>query len=127
MEAAFVVFNSLILSRITYAIQSWFGLLSMTEIQRLEIYIKRAIKYHHCKPGTSFREMASKMDKRLYMKAQREGHILQKHFPHLIRHRHNLRNARAYQIPSLNNFNEKNFITRMHLKLLEVALILILT
>ena len=112
-ESGYAIFQSLIISRLTYAIQSWYGFLRKGEINRLETYIKRAKRFSHCAPEFDFKKTVRDMDNKLFAKAMQPNHVLHQHLPSRSTHRYELRRATIYELPTLNSYNEKNFLVRL--------------
>jgi Reverse transcriptase (RNA-dependent DNA polymerase) len=60
-----IVFDAIVLSRITYCICAWYGFLSQESIGRFDAFLKRMFSYGYCQQLYTLRELCGKHDKTL--------------------------------------------------------------
>ena len=71
-----VVFQALIVSRISYAISAWGGFLTADLTQRINAFLLRAVKYKVTNNTESFDDLLNKADRLLFQKMQKPQHCL---------------------------------------------------
>ena len=108
------VYSALILSRMLYASQAWWGFARKQDFQRLEKFIKRSQKWGYYSSNVlELSETSRNMDMRLFQAIQSDTyHKLAHLLPPPADHRHNTR-FRGYMIEAADNISMENFITRM--------------
>lgn len=111
------VYKTIILPKILYASQAWWGFTTHQERERLDNFVQRSKKWNYCSSNTSpVTKMAEKFDKTLFQKIEsNKTHKLRQLFPERKESKHNLRNE-SYNFPSAKSNDYKNFISRTILK-----------
>ena len=71
-----IVFNAIILGRITYAIQAWAGYLSQLEIDRVNKFLCKAHRWGAVSVKHDFLNLLSKQDVKLFKACKLQGHCL---------------------------------------------------
>ena len=61
-----IVFDAIILSRITYGVCAWSGFLSVELIGRIDAFFRRMFRYGFCKRIITFREVSDNCDNTLF-------------------------------------------------------------
>jgi len=61
-----IVFDAIILSRITYGVCAWSGFLSNELIGRIDAFFRRMFKYGFCKRLVTFRELSGNYDSTMF-------------------------------------------------------------
>ena len=106
-----VVFRALILSRITYAIQSWWGFAQASEKQRINALLKRSFRWGYTKEKLDIESIASNLNQRLFKNIEKnQHHVLFRLLPEKLDHRHNTRRANAYRMPRMTPTLKNNFV-----------------
>jgi hypothetical protein len=109
------VFTGLILSRILYAISAWGGFLNATETGRFNAFLARTKKFGYCSKKTTFEDLLTKADHRLFGKAQSTNHCLNHLLPEIRNTTHVLRErGHPFTLPHCSyNLFKRSFITRV--------------
>ena len=110
------VFRSKIISKITYASSSWWGLASHHDLDRINSFIKRSKKFNfYPKIGKMFEEICREADDRLFKKIQNnENHVLAHLQPEKKLLYYNLRKrSHSLNLPVKDN---RNFVNRILFK-----------
>jgi len=110
------MFNTLVLSKLTYASPAWWGFTSSQDRDRLESFIRRAQKSGFCKSCITFHETCETADARLFKSiTTNSNHMLAQLLPPLLSRRQGLRNRpHLYTLPSKRTLLDKSsFITKM--------------
>lgn len=61
-----IVFDAIILSRITYGVCAWSGFLSSELIGRIDAFLRRMYRYGYCQRLLTFQEISDKCDSTLF-------------------------------------------------------------
>jgi len=120
MNCIHSVFNALVLSRLLYTCQAWWGFCNAEESKRIISFVRRAIKFGFCSPSTNIQELISSYDNRLFTKILKDPHhVLHKFLPPIQQHNHRLRlRSHDRTMPVVTIYNQHCYITRMlHKKL----------
>ena len=107
------VFNALILSRLTYAIQSWWGFAQESNILRLQSFLNRCHRWGYTSKKHCIKNIALNYNKRLFDNISihnNSNHVLHRYLPPLFEHNHNTRQNIPYILPYINSILSKNFI-----------------
>lgn len=78
-----IIFHSLILSRILYALPAWGGHVSGSEIQKIDSLLKKCKKYGYTTVAYKFEDILTDADDRLFNLAKRANHPLNSLLPPL--------------------------------------------
>lgn len=70
------VFHALVMSRILYAVSSFHNFLSVTQVERIESFLKRMFRYGFSKQLYVFRSIVHEIDATLFEKVIRQTHCL---------------------------------------------------
>ena len=89
-------FNSLVLSRLTYASSAWHGLLLAEERERLEAFLRKARRTGYAAPDLRpLDETFAELDERLFYSILNDDqHVLKSYLPLTTSHNYNLRSRR---------------------------------
>ena len=60
------IFKSIVISRLTYACQSWCGFINKEQENRLNKFIKSSIKFNYCDPNTNLFNLINNYDNKLF-------------------------------------------------------------
>ena len=117
-ESMQIIFQSIIMSRLLYASQAWFGFANENEINRLEAFLRKSIKSSFALPTLpSFKKLCSDNDDRLFASVRgNKNHVLSQFLPPARETTYNLRpRAHNFQIPSqkTSKLVDKNFFNRV--------------
>ena len=109
------VFNALVIARLLYSCQAWWGFASMDDISRLKGFIKRSKKYGYCNDNFDLDDQRKKLDAKLFRNiARNEHHVLHQFLPPPTNHKYNLRERNHdFMTPVLTSLSCKNFLNRM--------------
>jgi hypothetical protein len=81
MHGLDIVFKSIILSKILYACQSFYGHLSKTDVDRLQACLNKAYKFGFTYNPINITELFDQRDDKLYAQIQRSNHCLHQLLP----------------------------------------------
>ena len=109
------IFKAIVINKLLYAIQSWWGFTNTEERKRIQSFIKRSIRFGYCDPNTSFTNLVAQADDSLFIKLQNPLHVLHHLLPTETTHGRNLRSTLGHNRTrsQLTNNNKRHFITRM--------------
>lgn len=112
------VFDAKILSKLLYAIQSWWGYANADDKSRISSFISRSAKFKMCNSHEDLSVLVNKREITLFNKILSNNmHVLHRFLPPTILHDHNLRPRRHNrQTLTLTPMNCNNFINRMLLE-----------
>ena len=111
-EGLHAVFRAKILSRITYASSAWWGLSSQHDIQRIDSFLKKAVKLNfYPESGLRFVDLCRQADDSLFKNIiKNKQHVLYKMLPQIKETRHDLRKrGHNFVLPSK---DDRLFINR---------------
>lgn len=108
------VFNSLILSKIRYAICAWGGHLTTTQKGQINKFLKRMFRYHYTTVCHDFNSLLLKADTRLFASIRNSQHCLHTLLPSLKSSGHYLRElGHPYELPTYQySFSRATFVIR---------------
>ena len=86
-----VVFQSIIISRLCYALSTWGEFLKGKQINRVNAFCHRSVKYHITTHLFNFQEMLDQVDNSLFKKITLSCNCLHSTFPELVNNIHNTR------------------------------------
>ena len=111
------VFQSTIVSRLTYASQAWHGFVSRAALDRVDNFLKRSVKVRFYPPQSPmFEELCDALDNGLFKTLMGNPvhplhHLLS---PKIMRLRDTRNQAHPYQLPSRgDSLYDNNFVMRM--------------
>ena len=108
-----VAFSGLILSRLTYAIQAWWGLTTEEQKSRIIAILRRCKKWGYLHKDVNVYDIVPRLDSRLFRRIEAdELHTLHRFLPPVLNHGFDTRRAQRYNIPHMTNIRAKNFIFR---------------
>jgi len=115
-----IVFDAIILSRITYGVCAWSGFLSAELIGRMDAFLRRMFKYGFCNPQLTFLDISGNCDSTLFDLMLNSNSCIHQLLPSVKNdiinlrprgHRFTLPNCRSklYKVPFVNRclFNYK--------------------
>ena len=111
-ESLFEVFKAKIVSRLLYASPAWWGLSNQHDRNRIDQFLRRAIKLNYYPAnGRMFEELCAEADRNLLKNiTQNPSHVLHRFLPKIKEHHHNLRKrGNEYTLPAKDN---RLFISR---------------
>lgn len=71
-----IVFQSLIVTKLLYALPAWFGFLSKADSSRIDALLKKGNKYGYCSKVLTLAELSKGHDVNLFSKIQQPNHCL---------------------------------------------------
>ena len=82
-SALFHIYRSVIIAKLVYAASAWWGFASQTDLQRINAFLRRGIKYGLCSPETpTFEELCQAADLKLFATVlANTNHVLNKLLP----------------------------------------------
>jgi len=116
VNALQLVFKSVFLGKMTYAVSAWWGYTTATDKQRLEALIRRAVcvgLYPADRPN--LHQLVADMDDALFARIQtNKQHVLQQLLPAHTCYKYVLRSRRHnYTLSIKTDHDDLNFITRL--------------
>jgi len=118
--ALHIIFTTIVLSVVTYALPLYAGQLSKGDKARLDSLLRKAFKRGFCFHTFSMEELISAADKKIFRQMTSNRHCLHSFLPKL-RHTKALNSLRSrghnYQLPQLEYDLFKNFILILFLHL----------
>jgi hypothetical protein len=113
------IYNSVIISKLTYAAPAWWGLKTAEERHRIETFVRKSKRYNYCSQDThAITEICDNMNSKLFSSVTKNNHhVLHNLLPNSKTHTYNLRpRTHNYSIQRRTQIDSKNFIKRMILK-----------
>jgi hypothetical protein len=111
-----IVYQALIVSRITYALSAWGGFLTVDLVNRINALLRRSLKYNLTSRVDYFDVLLNDVDLSLFIKMQNPGHCLNTLLPpvRLQYADYNLRpRGHNFALPLCNSaLHKKSFLTR---------------
>lgn len=114
-KSAHNIFQALIVNRLLYACQCWWGFVSKEDKHRIQQLLKRSARFGFCSSDTNFTETVSSMEDRLFKCVLMSNHVLHHLIPPKNMHQYNLRsNVSSHNCirSCLTNQSQKHFIQR---------------
>lgn len=110
-----LVFNALVVSRISYALPAWSGFLTDGQIRLINAFFKRAYKYNLCDVVYTFADLQSKIENKFFSQIQIESHCCNFLLPKSSRQDTYFLRAQGHNfvLPSIKyNLSKKSFVSR---------------
>lgn len=116
-EDLFAVFRAIVLSKLTYAIQAWWGFVGTSDRERLEAFLKRAKKAEFVNGNLpSLAELCDTADNKLFKTVvENSNHVLHPLLPPRVSRHMTLRKRRHdFVLPAKESkIMESNFLYRL--------------
>jgi len=115
-----VVYNCIIVSRITYAISAWGGFISKADEDRVNNLLKRGFHYGYTNVLQQFQQLVQHADHTLFAAMNNKRHCLHALLPPAVSHHHETRpKAHSFQLPNCNTvLFKQSFLPRVLYNLL---------
>ena len=111
------VFQAIVVSRLSYASQAWWGFASVTDRNRLESFLRRSVRLGYHSTDETLSQICDRADDNLFDNIISLGdrHLLYPLFPAERSHHYSLRNrSHNFQLPPRSSaLCDNNFVTRM--------------
>ena len=109
-----IIYNSLVVSRLSYALPAWASFVSAALVDMINSFFKRSHRYNLCSKNYNFIELLSSADKKLFNKIQNPDHCLYFCLPPLKDNNHGLRKkGHNFQLPNYElELTKRSFVTR---------------
>ena len=111
------VFQSLIISRLAYAIPAWGGFLRQQQINKIDSFLARALRFGYTLKQTTLSDILDEADEKLYNSVQNSKHCLHGLLPPEKKLQTGLRKTRCFQLPTYHyKMLKDSFINRVVFK-----------
>jgi hypothetical protein len=108
------VFQSLIISRLVYALPVWSGFLKQRQINKVDSSLARALRFGYTLKQTTLSNILCEADNKLYGSIQNANHCIHNLLPSEKQLHIKLRNAHCFELPRCRyNMFRNSFINRL--------------
>lgn len=115
-KSVHTIYRALIINRILYACQSWWGYATLEDKGRIEKLVKRSARFGYCRRDINITATVAALDDSLFKKIQNSNHVLHHLLPPETTHGRNLRSTdRSHNRARtcLASLSKKHFIYRL--------------